>query len=67
MPSLPMRKEDLATKSDDDKQLIWLTWNRFTAVGVRNAYEALEERRVLVMVPVTQNNGVFGVIGMDFI
>jgi hypothetical protein len=60
-----MRKEGSATKSDDDKQFIWLTRNRFTATWVRDAYEAVEERRVLVMVPVTQNNGIFGIIRMD--
>lgn len=49
------------------KEPIWLTRNRFTTSWVRTAYEVVEERRVLAMVPVTENDGVFGIIRMDLV
>ena len=42
-----------------------LTGNWFGATGICNADKPLEQYRVLMVIPVTQSNGEFGIIGMD--
>ena len=55
------------SKLNNGMSSIGLTGNRFGATRICHTDKLLEQHRVLVVVPVTQNNGEFGVIGVDLL
>lgn len=42
------------------------TRNRLRPTRIRDINELLEQVRLLVMIPVAEDDGVFGVVGVDF-
>ena len=55
------------SKSNDGLLSIGLTGNRFGPTRICHAEKVLEQHRMFVVVPVTHDNGEFGVIGGDLL
>lgn len=62
-----LKNAHVSINTDYTTKKIMFTWNRFVAKWIGGTEEALQERSVLLVVPIAENDGEFFVILIGFV